>query len=146
MSENSEPVAVEPKTIAPLSHRRILWTMGIIVLSGASVCAALVSGRFGLGFLIGGITAFLNYYWLKISLKRIFDNAIASAASGERPRFSATGYFLRYLGIGALLYLVYLSEAVPFIAVLLGLCVFALAIVIEGLLRILSGISKREEF
>jgi hypothetical protein len=146
MSGNSEPVAVEPKTIAPLSHRRILWTMGIIVLIGAALCSLLISGRFGLGFVIGGITAFLNYYWLKVSLKRIFDNAIASTATGEKPRFSAASYFLRYLGVGLILYLVYLSETVPMVAVLLGLCVFALAIVIEGLLRILSGISKREEF
>jgi hypothetical protein len=138
MSENSEPVAVEQEKIAPLSHRRILWTMAIIVLIGALFC----SGRFGLGFLIGGILAFLNYYWLKISLKKIFDKAIESAASGEKPRFLATGYFLRYLGMGAILYIVYLSNAVPIVSVLLGLCVFALAIVIEGILRILSGISK----
>lgn len=142
MSENSEPVAVEQEKIAPLSHRRILGTMAIIVLIGAILCSALVSGRFGIGFLIGGITAFLNYYWLKVSLKKIFDKAIAGAEIGEKPRFSAVNYFLRYLGIGAILYIIYLSDIVPMVAVLLGLCVFALAVVIEGLLRILSGISK----
>jgi len=142
MSENSEPVAVEPETIAPLSHQRILWTMAIIVLIGACFCSLFVSWQFGLGFLIGGILAFLNYYWLKASLKKIFDNAIASAASGEKPRFLAINYFLRYLGMGAAIYIVFLTNAVPIVAVLLGLCVFALAIVIEGILRILSSISK----
>lgn len=142
MSGNFEPIATEQQTIAPLSHRRILWTMAIIVLIGAGLCAVFVSYQFGLGFTIGGILAFLNYYWLKVSLKRIFDKAIESAASGEKPGFLAVSYFLRYVGMGAAIYIVYLTNVVPMIAVLLGLCVFALAIVIEGLLRILSGISK----
>lgn len=146
MSENFKPVATEQQTIAPLSHQRILWTMAIIVLIGTGLCAVFVSGQFGAGFLSGGILAFINYYWLKVSLKRIFDKAIESAASGEKPRFLAVTYFLRYLGMGAAIYIVYLTNIVPMVAVLLGLCVFAVAIVIEGLLRILSGISKREEF
>jgi hypothetical protein len=146
MSEINEPVAVEHEKIAPLSHRRILWTMAIIVLIGAVLCSIFISGQFGLGFLIGGILAFLNYYWLKVSLRKIFDKAIESARSGEKPRFLVITYFLRYLGIGAAIYIVYLTNAVPMVAVLLGLCVFALALVIEGIFRILSGISKREEF
>ena len=116
--------------------------MAIIVLIGAILCGLMISAQFGFGFLIGGILAFLNYYWLKVSLKRIFDKAIESAASGEKPRFLAVSYFLRYVGMGAAIYIVYLTNAVPMVAVLLGLCVFALAIVIEGLLRILSSISK----
>jgi hypothetical protein len=146
MSGNSEPSAFEPETIAPLSHRRILWTMAIIVFVGAIASFVFISRQFGAGFTIGGSLAFLNYYWLKRSLKKIFDGVIASAETGEKPRFLAVNYFLRYLGVGALIYIVYLTEAVSMVAVLLGLCVFAVAIVIEGFIRMFSSISKREEF
>ena len=142
MSGNSEPSAIEPETIAPLSHRRILWTMAIVVFVAAIVSFVFISWQFGLGFIIGGSLAFLNYYWLKTSLKSIFDRAI----SGEKSSFISINYFLRYLGVGALIYIVYLTQAVSMVAVMLGLSVFAVAIVIEGLLRILSSISKREEF
>jgi hypothetical protein len=142
MSENFEPIATEQQTIAPLSHRRILWTMAIGVFIASILCAVFVSRIFGLGFAIGGVLAFFNYYWIKISLKRIFDKAIA----GEKASFLGANYFLRYLAAGAVLAVVYLTGVVPIVAVLLGLCVFAFAIVIEGLLRILSPISKREEF
>ena len=138
MSGNSEPIAIEPETIAPLSHRRILWTMAIVVLIGAIAGFAFVSWQFGAGFIIGGSLAFLNYYWLKQSLKRIFERA----AGGEKSNFLSINYFLRYLGVGLLIYIVYLTEAVSMVAVLLGLCVFAVAIVVEGLLRILSSVSK----
>jgi hypothetical protein len=146
MSEDSEPIAIEPENFPPLSHSRILRAMGIITLIASVICGIFISLEFGAGVLIGGIIAFVNYYWLKVSLKRIFDRAISSAESGEKPGFLAVSYFLRYLGVGAVIYLVYVTEIVPMVAFLLGLCVFALAIVIEGFLRILSSISKREEF
>ena len=142
MSGNLEPIAVEQETVAPLSHRRILRTMAFVVLVGAISSFVFISWQLGAGFIIGGILAFLNYYWLKVSLKKIFDKAI----SGENPRFLGVNYFLRYLGIAAVIYIVYLTQVISMVAVLLGLCVFAVAIVVEGLLRILSSISKREEF
>ena len=141
MSEISKPVAIEPEMLPQLSHRRILWTMAIVVITASILSSVFVSRQFGLGLLTGGILAFLNYYWLKISLKRIFDNAIA----GEKPSFLSLNYFLRYLGLGLVIYIIYLTQVVPVVSVLLGLCVFAIAIVIEGFLKILSSISKREE-
>ena len=142
MSENSEPVATEYTKPVQLSHGRVLWAMAFVVLIGAITSAILVSLRFGAGFTIGGILAFVNYYWLENSLKKIFD----SAASGEKPSFLSLNYFLRYAAAALIIYIIYLSEAVPIIAVLLGLGVFAAAIVIEGLILIFSSISKREEF
>lgn len=142
MSGNSEPVVSEQENIAQLSHRRILWAMAVVVILGAITSSILVSLKFGIGFTIGGILAFVNYYWLKNSLKKIFD----SAAGGEKPSFLSLNYFLRYAAVGLVIYIIYLSEAVPIIAVLLGLGVFAAGIVIEGLILIFSSVSKREEF
>ncbi|MGI8849104.1 MAG: hypothetical protein ACR2HT_02930, partial [Pyrinomonadaceae bacterium] len=74
------------------------------------------------------------------SLKGIFDKAI----TGDKPQFLATRYFLRYVSFGAVLTIVYLTEIVPVVAVLLGLASFALAIIIEAVIRLFSSVFKKE--
>jgi hypothetical protein len=140
MSGNSEPSIAEQETIAQLSHKRILFIMGIVAVLGGFAGFIFVSHDFGLGFLLGGILSLINYYWLKKSLKGIFDKAI----TGDKPRFLATRYFLRYVSFGAVLTIVYLTEIVPVVAVLLGLASFALAIIIEAVIRLFSSVFKKE--
>ncbi|MEO6590615.1 MAG: ATP synthase subunit I, partial [Pyrinomonadaceae bacterium] len=120
---------------------RILLLMGLIVLAGSLVIFITVSWRFGFGFLIGGILSFVNYYWLKISLKNVFEQVVTE----DNPRFSATRYFLRYLFLGTILTIVYLTGIVPFAAVITGLLSFAFAIVIEGLIRIFTAFFNKKE-
>ncbi|MGI9056010.1 MAG: ATP synthase subunit I [Pyrinomonadaceae bacterium] len=141
MSETSEPITDEQENLAPLSHRRILLIMGLIVAAGSVLIFIFLSWRFGLGFLIGGILSFVNYYWLKISLKNVFERVVTE----ENPRFSATRYFLRYFVLGAILTVVYLSELVPFVSVVTGLLSFAFAILIEGLIRIFTAFFNNRE-
>jgi hypothetical protein len=143
MSEISEPVASEENEHAPrLSHRRILWIMAIVLAIAVALSLIYAQRDFTLGLIIGGILAFLNYFWLKSSLKNIFD----TMAVGEKPRFLAARYFLRYATLGAVAAVVFITEIVSIVAVLLGLSSIALAIVVEGLIRIFtSDSSKREE-
>ena len=141
MSEDSDNVAVEQP--APISHRRILWTMAVVSVLGALAGLIYVSWQFGLGVALGGVLSFINYYWLKVSLKRIFDSAIAH---GDKPRFLAVRYFSRYLTLGAILAIVFLTETIPVVAVILGLASFALAIVVEGLIRLISTFFKSRDF
>jgi hypothetical protein len=142
MSETSEPITDEQEHLQPLSHRRILSLMAAIVLTGSFLSFWYVSVEFGFGFLIGGILAFVNYYWLKMSLKAVFDRVV----SEENPRFSATRYFLRYLVLGIVLAVVYLTKIVSFTAVIVGLLSFAFAILIEGLIRIFTAFFNKREF
>ena len=136
MSEDSDNVVIEQTTPPPpISHRRILWTMGLVSLFGALAGLIFISWQFALGVLFGGVLSLVNYYWLKVSLKRIFDKAIAH---GDKPQFLAVRYFMRYLTLGAILVIVFLTETIPVVAVILGLASFALAIVIEGLIRLFS--------
>lgn len=135
MAENSEPVSAEQPAVAKLSHRRILITMAVIAVLCSIAGLIFVSGRFAAGVLIGGLLSFLNYFWLKRSLKLIFDRAIA----GDKPRFLGAKYFLRYVAFGAILTIVYLTDAVPVVAVILGIASFALAVVAEGMIRIFSS-------
>jgi len=142
MSDDFDNIVIEDSTPPPISHRRILWTMAVVSVLGALAGLIFVSGQFGLGVLLGGVLSFVNYYWLKAALRRIFDNAIAH---GDQPRFLAVRYFSRYLTLGAILAFVFLTETIPVIAVILGLSSFALAIVIEGLMRIFSTLFGSRE-
>lgn len=141
MSEDSEPIAAEQDNFVPLSHRRILIVMATVTILGCLLGFIFISRQFGIGVLIGGILSLINYYWLKISLGKIFEAAVG----GEKPRFLAVRYLFRYVVLAAVLTVVFLTEVIPVVAVIAGLASFALAIVIEGILRIFSSFSKQKE-
>ena len=141
MSEENEPIASGHETVQTLSHRRILAIMAIVGFLGSLLGFIFVDWRLGLGFLIGAVLAFANYFWLKQSLKKIF----ARVAGGEKPRFLATNYILRYVGFGAVLLLIYLTKTISVIGVILGLTSFAFAILIEGFINIFSSLFNKKD-
>lgn len=142
MSEDSEQIPAEqPSTVQTLSHRRILLLMAIVGVLGAVTGFIFVSASFGIGVLIGGILSLVNYYWIKQSLKSIFDKALA----GEKPQFLGLQYFFRYMALGAILVFFHITKSVPMIAVLFGLASFALAIIIEAFIRLFSSFSTKKE-
>jgi hypothetical protein len=106
--------------------------MAVLGLAGGIAGFAFGSLRFGLGILIGTALAFVNYYWLKSSLRKIF----AAAASGERPRMLAGRYFLRYVILAVVVAAIYIADLVPVVALILGLAAFGFAVVAEGLIRV----------
>ena len=134
MSEDFEPSAGQTDNIRPVSHERILWIMAALGIIGGIAGFAFGSLRFGLGILVGTALAFVNYYWLKSSLRKIF----AAAESGERPRMLAGKYFLRYLILAMVVAVIYAADLLPVVAVIVGLGAFGFAVVIEGLIRIFS--------
>ncbi|MEJ7847357.1 MAG: ATP synthase subunit I [Pyrinomonadaceae bacterium] len=143
MSDDLEPVAVdEAQPIMPISHGRILVIMAVLSVLGSIAGFAFVSLKFGAGAMIGGILAFVNYYWLKVSLKKVFDNA---AANGERPRLLALRYFTRYLMLGGIIAIFYVTEAVSIVGLILGVAGFGFAVVIEGFIRIFTGVFSDKE-
>lgn len=141
MSEADNIIETEQPTPTVISHRRILWTMGAVALFGSLAGFIFISWQFGFGVVLGGILSLINYYWLKISVKKIFDQAI----SGSKPRFLAVRYFARYLTLGVILLIIFLTKTVPIVAVILGLGSFALAIVVEGLIRLFSSVFNSKE-
>jgi hypothetical protein len=138
MSENSEPIESEQQ-IAQISHRRILRSMASVAFLGGLSGFYFVSPPFGLGVLLGGILSLVNYYWLKVSLRGIFDKV----AGGEKPRFLAAKYFLRYTAFVSILVIVFSTKVLPIIAVLLGLASFAVAIIVEALILLFSSFFKK---
>jgi len=117
-------------------NTRILLLMAVFGLAGGVITGFLISAGFGVGLVFGTAIAFLNYFWLRKSLKKAFD----FGNSEGRPSFAGSGYFTRYLVIGGLVALVYISGLLPIAAVLLGASGFAFALVTEGLLRLAGAV------
>jgi len=136
MSDDIEPTAEAAEIIRPPSHERILWIMAILGVAGGVAGVAFGSFDFGLGILIGTALAFLNYYWLRSSLRKIFS----AAATGERPRMLAGKYFLRYIVMAAVVAVIYITGVLPIVSLILGLAAFGFAVVLEGFIRIFSTI------
>lgn len=139
MSENSEQGS-EVQNIEPLSHKRIFILMALAVGLGSVLSLIFVSANFAVGILIGGVLSLINYYWLSRSLKSVIEDAVAGGA----PHFLAGRAFIRYIAFGVVLAIVYLTKAVPMIAVLLGLASFAVAIIFEAFIRLFSSFSNKK--
>lgn len=142
MSELPDSSQTEQPMPPALSHRRILVLMGAVAIFGSVAGFIFVSVQFGLGVIFGGVLSLINYYWLKVSLKKLFDAAIAH---GMQPRFLGIRYFARYVTLGAILTVVFLTHTIPVVAVIAGLASFALAIVIEGFIRLFSSFFNKKE-
>lgn len=136
MHGNPEDMATEPPEVMPPSHSRILVIMAVLGVSSSVLTAIFYSARFGLGLLIGSALAFGNYFWLKRSLQKVF----AEAVEGEKARISALRYVFRYVAMAAVIAVVYASGILPIVAVIVGLGGFGFAVVIDGIIRIFSGV------
>jgi ATP synthase I chain len=132
MSGKSEPVA-------PPTHGRILLIMAILGVIGSIVGVVFRSLEFGIGILIGTALSFVNYYWLQYSLRKIF----ADAEEGQKPKLSILRYVSRYLTLAAVIAVIYVTGVLPVIPVILGMCTFAFAVVVDGIIRIFQGVEAR---
>lgn len=133
MGEDFDPLTTE-SAVKPISHKDILLIMAGVVAVG-TIAGFLSAGMaFGFGVLFGGVLSFANYFWLERSTRAIFSET-AMATTG----ILAAKYILRYIAIGVVLLLVYLTGAIPIAAVVLGLSAFTIAVVFQGLKNIFSS-------
>jgi len=139
MGDDHEALTADQPLPPQLSHSRLLIIMAVLIVAGAAAGAAFLSGRFGIGVIVGGAFSYVNYFWQRNSTRALFE----SAASGQRPHFLAVRYLLRYVVIGAIVGFFYLTGALPVAAVILGLAAFALAVVVEGIKGIFTSSNKQ---
>lgn len=140
MSDQNEPSAPPQSDVKPLSHGRILKLMGVLGLAGSVLGTVFDGLYFGLGILAGSVLAFVNYYWLKFSLKKVFDLA---SETGQKPRLLGLKFFGRYVVLAVLVAILYATDAVSIIGLILGMGIFGFAVVFEGMIRIFSGPGKQ---
>ena len=92
------------------------------------------------GVALGGMLSLLNFYWLKTSTGAM----LAESAEGGKPSLIVR-FFLRYLVIGAVIVISYLSNLVSVVALLSGLLAFTVAVFAESFYQIYLTIVKRED-
>lgn len=142
MSDQYEPLGADAQgNTTPPTNSRIIVIMAVLGIIGTIAGFVFISVPFGIGVLVGVSLAFINYFWLRHSLKKIF----AAADSGEKPRMLAGRYFLRYLILGVIVAVIYTSGWMPIAAVILGMAGIGFAVVIEGIIRIFSTFFREKE-
>ena len=140
MNGKSEPVPAGPIDPMPPTHNRILVIMAVLGVLAAGAGAVFQSISWGIGILFGIVLAFANYYWLRYSLRKVFE---AAASDGERPKISAIRYILRYLTLAAIVALIFAMDILPVVPVILGMAGFGFAVVVDGIIRIFSNAEAR---
>ena len=131
MSADFEPDDPDQPLTTEARNDRILVILAVLSVGGSIAGAVLVDARFGLGVLVGCVLAFVNYFWMRRSLRAIFS----TAAEGQKPSFVGAGYFIRYLVLGGIVAFLHVFGILPIAAVLVGMAGFGFAILFEAALR-----------
>lgn len=141
MRDGAEPLVAPERGVMPDSHKRILSIMALLGIGGSIAGAVFHSIGFGAGVLAGTALAFGNYFWLKHSLRKVFDAAI----EGEKPKVSAIRYIGRYLTIGVVIAVIFITGVLPIVAVILGMAGFGFAVVVDGFFKLFTSIFSSKE-
>ena len=120
---------------------RIFRTMAIATGLSVAVSAVIGPWRVTTGLLFGGLLALFSHHWLKNSAAA----AIEMSVGGATPRLRLTQFVLRYVVIGAFVFLLNELNLVSLTAVLAGMSSFVVAIFVEALREFYFAIIQREE-
>ena len=121
--------------------RRILRTMAVAVTLAVIISAPFAQWRITTGLLLGGVLSLLNHHWLSSSTAAAFN----VVAHGAKPKLKLGQYILRYLVVGAVVFLAYKLNLVSLGATIAGLCSFVVALFVEALREFYFAIVHREE-
>ena len=131
MSVDFDPADPDQPLKTEARNERILVILAVLSVGGSIAGAALLGARFGLGVLVGCVLAFVNYFWMRRSLRAIFSNK----TEGQRPSFVGAGYFIRYVVLGGIVAFFHVFGILPIAAVLVGMAGFGIAILFEAAFR-----------
>jgi hypothetical protein len=121
--------------------RRILRSMAVAVTLTVIASAPFAQWRITAGLLLGGLLSLLNHHWLSSSTAAAFS----VVAHGAKPELKLAQYILRYLVVGAVVFLAYKLNLVSLGATIAGLCSFVVALFVEALREFYFAIVHREE-
>lgn len=98
--------------------------------------------RAGGGVALGGALAYLNFVWMRASLRAIV--AATTAGGDRRPsRMRMAKFFLRWVVVGAVVWLAVQVASVMAVAIVCGLFALPLAVVVEAFVQLWYG-ARRE--
>ena len=117
------------------------------VMTGAVVVAVAVSAlwmpwRVTTGLFIGGALSLLNHHWMRTAIAAAF--ALASD-TGARPKLKIVRFVTRYFIVAAAVVAASWLDIASLTAMLVGLCSFVVAALVEGFMQTYFVIIHREE-
>jgi hypothetical protein len=128
----------DASAMAERLFRVMIWTV-----AGTVVASALwMPWRVTTGLFIGGALSLLNHHWMRTAVMAAFALA---ASAGARPKLKIARFILRYLIVAAALYVASWLDIASLTAMLVGLCSFVVAALVEGFMQTYFVIIHREE-
>lgn len=121
---------------------RLFRVMTCTVAVAVIASAALMPWRVTTGLFIGGALSLLNHHWMRTAIGAAFAMA---ANTGAKPKLKIVRFITRYLIVGATLVAAVQLDIASLTAMLVGLCSFVVAALIEGFMQTYFVIIHREE-
>jgi glucan phosphoethanolaminetransferase (alkaline phosphatase superfamily) len=118
------------------------------VMAGTVVVAVVGSAlsmpwRVTSGLFIGGALSLLNHHWMRTAIGAAF--ALASNTEGAKPKLKIMRFITRYFIVAVAITLAHWLDIASLTAMLVGLCSFVVAALVEGFMQVYFVIIHREE-
>jgi hypothetical protein len=136
-AEDAGPVGEDPRA----AGRRILRDTCVAAALAVAVSLFVAPWRVTAGLALGGALAAFNQHWLRTSVEAVFEGAPA----GRPPRMGAARYVLRYVVVGAVVFLAYQTGLASLVATLAGMCAVVAGLLAEGFRQLYFALVRREE-
>jgi ATP synthase I chain len=105
-------------------QRRIEIVNWIILGTVSIISLIFASFKFSLGVLLGGFICIMNFYWMQLSLRRIFKKL-----AGNPKGAIMFKYFIRLAITAVILYFLISADSVNIIGLIIGLSIVMISIV-----------------
>jgi hypothetical protein len=133
-----EVASTDASAMAERLFRVMVWTVGAAVI----LSAMWMPWRVTTGLFIGGALSLLNHHWMRTAIMAAFA---LSAEAGGRPKLKVVRFITRYIIVAVAVAVASWLDIASLTAMLVGLCSFAVAALVEGFMQAYFVIIHREE-
>jgi hypothetical protein len=135
---DGEVASTDASAMAERLFRVMAWTVGVAVI----VSAVWMPWRVTTGLFIGGALSLLNHHWMRTAIMAAFA---LSAEAGARPKLKVVRFITRYIIVAVAVAVASWLDIASLTAMLVGLCSFAVAALLEGFMQAYFVSIHREE-
>jgi len=129
-------------TDASAMAERLFRVMTVTVVVAVVASAVLMPWRVTAGLFIGGALSLLNHHWMRTAIGAAFALV---ADTGAKPKLKTARFITRYFIVGGVIAAAVQLDIASLTAMLVGLCSFVVAALIEGFMQTYFVIIHREE-
>ena len=118
--------------------KRTVLVLGVLL---TPICWPIYGIRPAAGFLLGAALSYLNFHLLARAVHGLADR-IVQQGSGEKGELIVARFLLRYLAIGVVVYVTFVSSFGAFKGLLVGLCLPVAGMMIEAAWELYSALRR----